>query len=456
MSSDAPNITASPDGDPAAISVRNVSKNYRLYRRPTHRLAEALFSTKKSYREFQALSDISFDVRSGETLGIVGHNGSGKSTLLQIICGTLQPTSGSTAVQGRVAALLELGAGFNTEFTGRENVYLNATILGMSQSEINEHFQAIEAFAGLGDFINQPVKFYSSGMFVRLAFATAIHSDPDILIVDEALAVGDEAFQRKCFARIEKIQASGATVLFVSHAPSSVLQLCSRAILLDDGEILMDGAPKTVIGQYQRLMNATGELAAEVRADILNQEEPSGTPTNEAAPRQQADVISSLDFFDSGLVPQSTIEYDIDGAQIHDIQILNATGQRVNQLSMGEDYTLSYRVHFTQAAEQIGFGTLIKSVGGLEIAGVTTSRSKYRRLASVSPGEERRVRFPFSCRLVPGIYFINAGVTREIEGEMVFMHRILDGAVFKVAFADDVYATGLVDILTAEPQIDTL
>lgn len=453
MSSDPKQPPPSSDLDLAAITVRNVSKNYRLYSRPTQRLAEALFSRKKSYREFRALSDISFDVRPGETLGIVGRNGSGKSTLLQIICGTLQPTSGSTAVRGRIAALLELGAGFNTEFTGRENVYLNATILGMSQKEIDERFPAIEAFAGLGDFIDQPVKSYSSGMFVRLAFATAIHSDPDVLIVDEALAVGDEAFQRKCFARIEQIQASGATVLFVSHAPSSVLQLCSRAILLDDGEMLMDSKPKTVIGQYQRLMNATGELAASVREEILNVGETSQAD-NEPAPKAKVEHAPNLDLFDPHLIPQSTVEYDSDGARIHDMQILNEDGQRVNQLSMGQNYTLSYLVSFTEAAENVGFGMLIKSVGGLEIAGATTSRSRHRHLPSVTSGEQRRVRFPFSCSLVPGTYFFNAGVTREVDGEMVFMHRILDGSVFKVALSEDVYATGLVDILTAEPQVD--
>lgn len=455
MSSDPIQPSMPSDLDRAAITVRNVSKNYRLYSRPTQRLAEALFSRKKSYREFRALSDISFDVRSGETLGIVGRNGSGKSTLLQIICGTLQPTSGSTAVRGRIAALLELGAGFNTEFTGRENVYLNATILGMSQKEIDERFPAIEAFASLGDFIDQPVKSYSSGMFVRLAFATAIHSDPDVLIVDEALAVGDEAFQRKCFARIEHIQASGATVLFVSHAPSSVLQLCSRAILLDDGEMLMDGKPKTVIGQYQRLMNATGELAASVREEILNAGEPSQSD-RKPAPKAEVEHTPNLDFFDPHLVPQSTVEYDTEGAQIHDMQILNADGQRVNQLSMGQNYTLSYQVNFTEPAENVGFGMLIKSVGGLEIAGATTSRSKHRLLPSVVSGDKRHVRFPFACNLVPGTYFFNGGVTREIDGEMTFMHRILDGAVFKVALSEDVYATGLVDILTGEPQIDNL
>ncbi|MEL6688446.1 MAG: ABC transporter ATP-binding protein [Pseudomonadota bacterium] len=237
-----------------AVRVSNVSKLYRTYSKPTDRLIEAFVPKAERHREFQALKSVSFELPRGETLGIVGRNGSGKSTLLQIICGTMQPSSGEVSVQGRVAALLELGAGFNSEFTGRENVHLNATILGMRRDEIAERFDAIAAFADLGDFIDQPVKTYSSGMFVRLAFATAINTDPDILVVDEALAVGDEAFQRKCFAKIEEIQARGGTILFVSHSAGSITQLCSRAMLIDQGEVILDGRPKTVAASPLKFM----------------------------------------------------------------------------------------------------------------------------------------------------------------------------------------------------------
>ncbi|MEM7729918.1 MAG: ABC transporter ATP-binding protein, partial [Pseudomonadota bacterium] len=339
MSFDVPDMMASDDarGTEPAISARGLSKTYRIYDRPSDRLWELITPGRARHKRFDALRDVSFDVRPGETLGIVGRNGSDKSTLLQMICGTLRPSAGEVRVRGRIAALLELGAGFNAEFSGRENVYLNATILGMSRAEIDERFDSIAAFAGLGDFIDRPVKTYSSGMFVRLAFAVAINSDPDVLVVDEALAVGDEAFQRKCFARIEQIQSRGATVLFVSHAPSSVLQLCSRAILLDGGEKLLEGAPKHVIGQYQRMMNATGGAAAEIRRDIASKggriasadmtdtfgsaDPDSGQDDDAPSPAEVDEVV-----FDPGLVSQSRMEYDRDGARIGDIEIVDARG----------------------------------------------------------------------------------------------------------------------------------
>jgi lipopolysaccharide transport system ATP-binding protein len=446
-----------------AISVRNVSKAYRMYGTPSDRLKELIWPRRKRHRNFQALKDVSFDLPAGETLGIVGRNGSGKSTLLQIICGTLQPSSGDVNVRGRIAALLELGAGFNGEFTGRENVYLNATILGMSRAEIDARFDSIAEFAGLGDFIDQSVKTYSSGMFVRLAFAVAINSDPDILIVDEALSVGDEAFQRKCFARIEQIQARGATVLFVSHAPGSVLQLCSKAILLDGGEKLLEGSPKDVIGQYQRLMNATGEAEAIIRREILSLDTGETVAPDPAAVAANAVEVAPLTEdeaphpdFTPDFTSQSRVEYDEEGARIENMRIVDEQGRQVNQLHMGRNYTLHYDVSFSRPATDVGFGMLIKSVGGTEIAGGTTSRSAARRLDAVSPGQRAHAAFPFECRFVSGTYFVNAGVTREdpIEG-MVFMHRVLDGLIFRVPpRADDVFATGMVDVLSAPPRIN--
>jgi lipopolysaccharide transport system ATP-binding protein len=255
------------------ISLKNVSKCFKRYDRPGDRLKEIISPSKKLADEFWALHDINLEISQGQTLGVVGRNGSGKSTLLQIIVGTLTPTAGSVEVKGRVSALLELGSGFNPEFTGRQNVFFNAQILGFTQKETEQKFDEIAAFADIGDFIDQPVKTYSSGMFVRLAFAVATSVEPNILVVDEALSVGDEAFQRKCFARLQSIQEGGGTILFVSHAATSVVQLCTSAILMDSGELLLAHTPKVVISKYQKLIYADPDKVLGLKSDIrsLNQ-----------------------------------------------------------------------------------------------------------------------------------------------------------------------------------------
>ena len=247
----------------SSIQVKDLSKRYEIYSQPADRLKQMVLPrmqrairrpSRAYFNEFWALRDVSFNVRRGETIGIVGRNGSGKSTLLQMICGTLTPTLGEVTVNGRIAALLELGAGFNPEFTGHENVRLSGLLYGLSEEELRNRYDAILDFAEIGNFIDQPVKTYSSGMYVRLAFAVAINVSPDILVVDEALSVGDEAFQRKCFARIDAIRKAGATILFVSHAASTVSELCNRALLLDHGELLTQGPPKYVVSRYQKLL----------------------------------------------------------------------------------------------------------------------------------------------------------------------------------------------------------
>jgi len=238
-----------------AIRVQNITKAYQIYDKPQERLKQSLWRVRKQfYREFKALDDVSFEVKKGETVGIIGRNGSGKSTLLQIICGTLAPTSGTVEVNGRVAALLELGAGFNPEFSGKENVYMNATILGLSKEEIDAKYEDIVTFADIGDFIDQPVKTYSSGMYVRLAFAVNIMVSPEIMIVDEALSVGDMSFQAKCMTALTRIQEAGSTVLFVSHDIGSIKSLCSRAVYLDHGNVVMFGNAADVAEYYVRTM----------------------------------------------------------------------------------------------------------------------------------------------------------------------------------------------------------
>ena len=237
-----------------AIEIKNLSKMYRLYNKPSDRLKDSLgFGKKKRYREHYALRDVSFDVREGECVGIIGTNGSGKSTILKIITGVLAPTAGEVSVHGRISALLELGAGFNPEYSGLENVYLNGIMLGFSQNEINERLDEILSFADIGDFIHQPVKTYSSGMFVRLAFAVAINIDPEILVVDEALSVGDVFFQAKCYHKFEEFKKQGKTILFVSHDLGSVSKYCDRVILLNQGEKLDEGSPKAMVDMYTRI-----------------------------------------------------------------------------------------------------------------------------------------------------------------------------------------------------------
>ena len=260
------------------ISARNVSKTYRIWQSPTGRLSNLILDgvaslvpgdagaglrrrSAKGYRNFSALSGISFDVRKGESVGIIGRNGSGKSTLLQIVTGTLQPTSGSVFVNGRVAALLELGSGFNPEFTGRENVYLNGAVLGFTRAEIDDRFDAIAAFADIGDFIDQPVKTYSSGMMVRLAFAVAVSVEPEILIVDEALSVGDVFFQQKCFSRVREMLGRGVSLLFVSHDTAAVQNLCDRALLLVQGEKRYEGPPEEAVSRYYAISVPAADAA---------------------------------------------------------------------------------------------------------------------------------------------------------------------------------------------------
>jgi ABC-type polysaccharide/polyol phosphate transport system ATPase subunit len=286
-----------------AIRVENLSKCYQIYERPHHRLLQSLFRRKKYFRDFWALRDVSLEVKRGEVLGIIGRNGAGKSTLLQAICGTATPTSGTVTVSGRVAALLELGAGFNPEFTGRENAFLNAAILGMTRSEIAARFDDIVAFADLAEFIDEPVKTYSSGMFVRLAFAVAIHVSPDILIIDEALSVGDIAFRNKCLERLQKLVAGGVTILFVTHDISTLQLLCSRVVWLDHGRVKGVGDPIRVSQDYYADM--LGQAApAETPQSVLVQQETgkavftdariTGGDNGEFAPGQTLEVAFSV------------------------------------------------------------------------------------------------------------------------------------------------------------------
>lgn len=450
------------------ISIRasSVGKTFPVYERPHHRLMQMLSPANQKarwYREFTALRDVSFEIHKGETVGIVGRNGSGKSTLLQIICGTLFPSSGQLDVRGRIAALLELGAGFNPEFTGRENVFLNGTVLGLTRSEIESRFDDIAAFADIGEFIDQPVKSYSSGMYVRLAFAVAIHVTPDILVVDEALAVGDEAFQRKCFSRIERIRNDGATVLFVSHSAGTVLELCNRALLLDRGELLLTGAPRHVVARYQKMLYSPADKAAEIRNDIiLSASQPglaSPVEATEEVPsdgRSAKEVADELDraWHDEGMTSKSMVRYASRGARISNAHLESLDGNIVNVLRAGDEYTYTYDVEFHRVATSVQFGMLIKTVSGIELGG-GISAPAHSAIELVEKGARVQMRFNFRCMLAPGTYFLNAGVRGRVDEDETFLDRLIDVAMFRVIPDPDRLATGLVDF-AVKPHVIVL
>jgi lipopolysaccharide transport system ATP-binding protein len=433
-----------------AIKVSAVSKCFHIYDKPRDRLMQMLAGgTKRYYREFWALKDISFQVERGSTVGIVGRNGSGKSTLLQMICGTLNSTDGSIEANGRIAALLELGSGFNPEFTGRENVYMNASVLGLTKEETDARYDEITAFADIGLFIDQPVKTYSSGMLVRLAFAVAINADPEILIVDEALSVGDELFQRKCFARLEAIKSKGATILFVSHSGSTIVELCDHAILLDSGELLAQGKPKKIVSQYQKLMYAPTDKRENIRAAIkegLTIQAVELDALDTAVTGDTAANPDKDDFFDENLKSSSMIEFESHGAYIDHPYITDMNGRAVNNLVRGRKYLYNYRVKFERCAERVRFGMVIRTTTGLALGGAHSS-SASQVISVVDPEAELLVSFEFDCLVNPGTYFINAGVfgTSHDGQEETVMHRLVDAVVFRVGPIQNNLATELVD-----------
>ena len=447
-----------------AIKVENLSKCYQIYDQPRDRLKQFVLprfqralgtASKQYFSEFWALNDVSFEVKKAETVGIIGRNGSGKSTLLQLICGTLNPTSGSIQIYGRIAALLELGSGFNPEFTGRENVYMNGAVLGLSREEVDQRFNDIAAFADIGDFIEQPVKTYSSGMVVRLAFAVAINVDPDILVVDEALSVGDELFQRKCFSRIEDIRARGATILFVSHSGAQVIELCDRAVLLDSGRKIAEGIPKKIVGQYHKLLYAPAEkrvlLLEQIRNLGLECEEGSSTTVAADGVTQEWDSV--CEYFDPKLVPISSIEYESHGAYIESAHIVDLRGRQVNFLIAGNRYLYRYRVRFDRCAYNVRFGMLIKTLSGLELGGSQSSIELKDSLTSVDAGTSYRVEFGFVAALNVGTYFMNAGVLGSTHGDDGYLHRLIDAAMFRVMPDSSSLTTGIVDF-SCVPEIE--
>ncbi|WP_254175139.1 ABC transporter ATP-binding protein [Planktothrix pseudagardhii] len=453
-----------------AISVNHVSKCFKRYRHPVDRLKEVFMPSKSLAHNFWALRDINLQVWKGQTLGVVGRNGSGKSTLLQIIVGTLTPTQGNVEVNGRVSALLELGSGFNPEFTGRQNVFFNGQLLGLKTQEIEAKFDDIVAFADIGDFIDQPVKTYSSGMYVRLGFAVATSVNPDILIVDEALSVGDEAFQRKCFSRIHEIKDRGGTILFVSHSAPSIIQLCDSALLMDRGELLLEHTPKMIISKYQKMIYADADQMAMIRGEIQQLgHKPSQPPETLSPPSKPNNFhpenpasptsLSSWepknghykDYFDPKLVPDHPIKYPSRGAEIIEPHITTLSGEIVNHLIARNSYIYAYSVRFDKPASHVRFGMLIKTVSGFELAGASflaTSQS----IKHIEAGTVIAIKFKFECQLSPDVYFLNAGVSGIVDGEFTYLDRCIDVGMFRVQPYEESCSTGVVDLLI-EPSL---
>ncbi len=375
-----------------AISVQNISKMYKLYANPMDRLKEALgLSRARRYREHYALREVSFDVKKGETVGIIGTNGSGKSTILKIITGVLNPTGGNLQIDGRISALLELGAGFNMEYTGIENVYLNGTMIGFTREEIDAKLQDILDFADIGDFVNQPVKTYSSGMFVRLAFAVAINIDPEILIVDEALSVGDVFFQAKCFHKFEEFKKLGKTILFVSHDLSSISKYCDRVILLNQGEKLAEGTPKEMVGMYKKLLVGVGvdklleddEAEAEVASptsepasQAVVAEYAAGSADAKAPSNNQeemATVSSCFGNWKAHFAINPTLDsYGNGKAEIVDFAIVDENGLLTSTIIKGSHFSIKSRVHFYEPIREPIFTYTFKNPIGYDITGSNT------------------------------------------------------------------------------------
>ncbi|NUN64590.1 ABC transporter ATP-binding protein [Pseudanabaena biceps] len=430
-------------GSEIAISLNNVSKCFKQYARPVDRLKEILLPSKTYAQEFWALRDISFEIMKGETFGIIGRNGAGKSTLLQLICGTLTPTTGRVQVNGRVAALLELGAGFNPEFTGRENVYMNGAIMGLSKLDIDARFDNIAAFADIKDFIDQPVKNYSSGMYVRLAFASAIHVDPDILIVDEALAVGDMYFQAKCMARMRQMMESGVTVLFVSHDTGSVKALCQRGVFLGNGELKQIGKASEVVATYIGLMheNMNQELTQYIDKNQFKINEKDFNTSSESSQEITSKSIPSKIFVSVDQVMDMAVgsyRYGDGGAQVLDIKLLNSQRLPTTELESREDFIIQASILFNKNLPTFCFGYLIRDIKGIDLIGTVTSIEKID-MPAVKHGDVYVVEMHSSNMLNSGVYSLTFAVEFPIliNQNHIFLDYINDAIVFKVHVAQD-------------------
>ena len=400
------------DEKKVAIQVKGLEKAYKLYDKPSDRLKEALgFGRKKRYKEHYALKGVDMTIYQGETVGIIGTNGSGKSTILKIITGVLNPTGGSVHVNGRISALLELGAGFNMEYNGIENIYLNGTMIGFSKKEIDAKMDDILNFADIGDYVHQPVKTYSSGMFVRLAFAVAINIEPEILIVDEALSVGDVFFQAKCYHKFEEFKEMGKTIVFVSHDLSSISKYCDRVVLLNQGVKLGEGSPKEMIDAYKQVLVGQYVPAADDHS-LLSDKEIT------AAAAAAAGTVK-------GEVNPELLEYGTKDAMITGYKITDDMGRETSALLKGKECTITMQVHFEHDIEAPIFAFTIKNIKGVEITGTNTMVEK-AFLSPVRAGSDMEITFTQKIDLQGGEYLLSFGVTGFEKEEFQVYHRLYD------------------------------
>ncbi|WP_248768499.1 ABC transporter ATP-binding protein [Pseudomonas sp. MWU12-2345] len=418
-----------------SIIVDNVSKNYHVYAKPEDRLKQFVYTRlngkkKVFYCDFWALNPLSFKVNRGDSVGIIGRNGSGKSTLLQMICGILTPTSGSITKNGRVAALLELGAGFNPDFTGRENIYLNGSILGLSKKEIDNKLADIIGFSEIEAYIDRQVRTYSSGMFIRLAFSVAIHSEPEILIIDEALAVGDVFFQQKCFERLKQLKASGITLLFVSHDVTSVKLLCDKAILLHKGELIKIGEPKAVVNEYIKI-NSHGESETAAVEKVMDQQD-------------EASVALETELEKTSLEEGSEYRYGTKGAVIVDFGLYKTDGNKVDGVVQNDEcIEIRLKIEFLKDVLSPVSGFYIKDRRGIELYSGNTHYLNCP-LGSQSKGTVMSISFRQILSLAPGEYSLSLGLSDFIDGVSTPLDRRYEAA--KLTILADKTVIGLVDL----------
>lgn len=432
-----------------AISVNDVSKMYKLYDNPMDRLKESLgLSRKKKYKEHYALNHVSFQVHKGETVGIIGTNGSGKSTILKIITGVLSPTGGEVSVNGRISALLELGAGFNGEYSGLENVYLNGSMIGFSREEIDAKLQSILDFADIGEFIHQPVKTYSSGMFVRLAFAVAINIDPEILIVDEALSVGDVFFQAKCYRKFEEFKEMGKTILFVSHDLSSIGKYCDRVVLLNKGEKLAEGGAKEMVNLYRRVLvnqydDADLEEGAENTEAGQDGQLTDGTAGENVSKKEHAGGGRAMK--DSLNLNPKVLEYGSKLGEIVDFAIRDDTGMITNVIEKGKEFSVQMKVRFQADVNDPIFAFTLKDLKGTEITG-TNTMYEHTPVKPQKAGDVREITFKQIMPLEAGEYMLCLGCTGYKDGDFTVFHRLYD--VCNLTVITDKKAVGYFDMFS--------